>query len=106
VRGYLGVAVAPVPPEVRRALDLPPQRGALVAEVVPRSPAAAAGLVPGGVVTAFQDAPIQSPTDLTRRVARTPPDTEVTLRIVGKGGERSVTATLGRLPDEPPSGGR
>jgi serine protease Do len=33
-RGYLGVAVAPVSPEVRRALDLPPQRGALVAEVV------------------------------------------------------------------------
>jgi serine protease Do len=103
VRGYLGVAVAPVSPEVRRALDLPPQRGALVGEVVSRSPAAAAGIMPGDVVTALGDVPIQSPTDLTRRVARTPPGTEVTLRIVRKGGERTVTARLGRLPDEPTS---
>ena len=106
VRGYLGVAVAPVPPEIRGALDLPPQRGTLVADVVPRSPASAAGLVPGDVIAALEDAPIQSPTDLTRRVARTPPGTQVTLRIVRKGGERTVTATLGRLPDEPASGDR
>jgi serine protease Do len=106
VRGYLGVAVAPVPPEVRGALDLPPQRGTLVADVVPRSPASAAGLVPGDVIAALEGAPIQSPTDLTRRVARTPPGTQVTLRIVRKGGERTVTATLGRLPDEPTSGDR
>ena len=101
VRGYIGVAVAPVPPEVRRALDLPAQRGALVADVVPRSPAAAAGLVPGDVITAFQDAPIQNPIDLTRRVARTPPGTQVTLRIVRESGGRTVAATLGRLSDEP-----
>jgi len=106
VRGYLGIAVAPVPPEVRRALALPPQRGALVADVVSRSPAAAAGLVPGDVITALQDAPVQSPTDLTRRVARTPPGTRVTLAIVDENGERRATATLGRLPDEPASGDR
>jgi serine protease Do len=106
VRGYLGVAVAPVPPETRRALDLPPQRGALLAEVVPRSPASAAGLMPADVITAFEDAPVQSPTDLTRRVARIPPGTPVRLRIVRNGGERTVTVTLARLRDEPASEGR
>jgi serine protease Do len=101
VRGYLGVAVTPVPPEARRALSLPPQRGALVAAVVPRSPAAAAGLAEGDVITAFQDAPIQSPNELTRRVGGTPPGTRVTLRVARRDGERTLTVALARLPDEP-----
>jgi serine protease Do len=103
IRGYLGVAVAPVPPEVRRALDLPPQRGVLVVEVVPRAPAASAGIAEGDVITGFQDAPIQSPTELTRRVAGTPPGTQVSLKVARRGGERTVTVTLGRLSDEPTS---
>jgi serine protease Do len=105
-RGYLGVAVAPVTPEVRRVLDLPPQRGALVIQVVPSSPAAAAGIAEGDVITAFQDAPVQSPTDLTRRVAGTPPGTRAVLEVARRGGERTVSATLGRLSDEPASGDR
>jgi serine protease Do len=103
VRGYLGVAVAPVTPEVRKALNLPPQRGALVVQVVPRSPAAEAGTQEGDVITAFQDAPIQSPNELTRRVGGTPPGTKVALRVARRDGERTVTATLARLPDEPPA---
>jgi serine protease Do len=103
VRGYLGVAVGPVTPEARRALDLPAPRGALVAEVVPRSPAAAAGIAQGDVITAFQDVAVQSPTDLTRRVAGTPPGVQVSLKVARRGGERALTVTLGRLPDEPNS---
>ena len=103
VRGYLGVAVAPVTPPARQAFSLPAQRGALVVQVVPRSPAAAAGIGEGDVITAFQDTPVQSPNDLTRRVADTPPGTQVSLRVVRRDGERTVTATLGRLPDEPPT---
>jgi len=106
VRGYLGVAVAPVPPGTGRTLDRPPQRGALVAEVVPRSPASAAGLMPADVITGFEDALVQSPTDLTRRVARMRPGTPVKLKIVRNGAERTVTATLARLPDEPTFEGR
>ena len=101
VRGYLGVAVGPVPAELRQRLDLSAERGALVAEVVPRSPAAEAGLAPGDVITAFQNAPIQSPNELTRRVGGTPPGTRVTLRVMRPGGERALSATLGTLPDEP-----
>ena len=103
VRGYLGVAVAPVPPEARRALSLPPRGGALVAAVVPRSPAAAAGLAEGDVITAFQDAPIHSPNELTRRVGGTPPGSQVTLRVARRAGERTIRVTLARLLDEPTS---
>jgi len=104
IRGYLGVGVGPVPADVRRTAGLPDERGALVAEVVPRSPAAEAGLRPGDIVTAFQGASIQSPNELTRRVGGTPPGTEVTLKVVRAGsGERTMTTKLGRLREEPTS---
>ena len=102
-RGYLGVAVAPVTPDARRELHLPPDRGALIAEVIPRSPAATSGLAPGDVVTAFQNAPVQSPNELTRRVGGTPPGTRVTLTVARPGGERTITTTLAQLRDEPTS---
>jgi serine protease Do len=106
VRGYLGVAVMPVSPQVQQRLGLPAPRGALVAEVVPRSPAADAGIAEGDVITAFQDSTIQSPTDLTRKVARTPPGTPVRLQVAGRSGGRTLSVALGRLRDEPTSDDR
>ena len=106
VRGYLGVAVAPVTPEIVREVRLPAPRGALVSEVVPRSPAAAAGIQPGDVIVALGNEEIQSPHDLTRRVAGTPPGTRVTLTVVRKDGKRSVTAPLAELPDRGPTDDR
>ncbi len=105
-RGYLGVAVVPVSPEVSRSLGLSSQRGAMVAEVVPRSPAAAAGIREGDVIVSFKNAPIQGPSELTRRVGGTPPGTRADLKIAGGGGERTVSVTLGRLADEPSSDDR
>jgi serine protease Do len=96
-RGYLGVALAPVSPDAARAAGLQTRRGALVAEVVERSPAAAAGLKPGEVITAFQGAEVQNPYDLTRRVAGTPPGTRVSLTVASRSGPRTVTVTLGEL---------
>jgi serine protease Do len=106
VRGYLGVALAPVSPEVARAAGLPTRRGALVAEVVERSPAAAADLKPGDLITAFQGAEVQNPYELTRRVAGTPPGTRVSLSVASRAGARSVTVTLGELPGRGPGGDR
>jgi serine protease Do len=104
VRGYLGVAVGPVPADVRQKIGMPDERGALVAQLVPRSPAAAAGLEVGDVITAFQNVPVQSPNELTRRVAGTPPGTQVVLTVARpSGGQRTLNATLGRLPDQPAS---
>jgi serine protease Do len=78
----------------------------VVAEVVARSPAAAAGIREGDVIVSYQNVPIQTPNELTRRVGGTPPGTKVDLRVAGTGGERTVSVTLGRLADEPSSGDR
>jgi serine protease Do len=98
-RGYLGVSVAPVSPDVARALGLDGRRGALVAEVMARSPAALAGLQPGDVIVRYQEAPIEAPQDLTRRMAATAPGTRVTLAVATPSGPRSLSATLVELKE-------
>jgi serine protease Do len=105
-RGYLGVSVAPVSPDVRSARGMDALRGALVAEVVPRSPAASAGLQPGDIITAFQGQPVSTPQDLTRRVGGTPPGTRVALQIVRGDAKRSVDVTLAELREAPGGEGR
>jgi len=55
------------------------------------------------VAGALWGEPIQSPHDLTRRVAGTPPGSKVTLRVARGDGEASVEATLGRLRDTAPA---
>jgi serine protease Do len=96
---YLGVSVGPVSPQVAKALGLGGRFGAVVGEVAPRSPAALAGLQPGDVIVGYQDAPIEAPQELTRRVAATAPGTRVTLSVVTPNGRRPFTTTLVELKD-------
>ena len=100
-RGYLGVGVGPVPPDAAKSAGVTPGHGALVAEVVPGSPAASAGLEVGDVITAFERVPIDDPRALTRRVGGTPPGTRVTLDVARARGRSTVTATLAELRDPP-----
>ena len=102
VRGYLGVAVTPVTPETREAARLPDARGALVAEVVPGSAAASAGVKPGDVIVRFQGEDVADPRELTRRVAATPPGTTVRLEVARPGGAATLTAKVTQL-EEPPA---
>ena len=99
IRGYLGIAAAPVTPEAARELRLPAPRGALVAEVTPGSPAARAGVQPGDVITAFQGEDVNTPRDLTRRVAGTPPGATAKLAIARHGDQRTLEVKLGELPE-------
>ncbi|MBI1735706.1 MAG: Do family serine endopeptidase [Candidatus Rokubacteria bacterium] len=102
-RGYLGVAVVPVTPDAAKSTGVNAGQGALVAEVVSGSPASRAGIKPGDIIVAFQGNGIQDPHDLTRRVAGTPPGTEVKLDVARQGDKRAVSAKLDRLPDQPPA---
>jgi len=98
-RGYLGVSVMPVTDDVMRELRLSSRHGAVVADVVPRSPAAASGLQRGDVVLEFAGRGIGSPRDLTRRVAATPPGTATTLIVIRDSGKRALEVTIGELRD-------
>lgn len=87
---YLGVVIRPAGPGTE---------GAVVTEVRAGSPADAAGLQPGDVVTAVDGEPVRSPDDLTTAVGEREPGDEIELEIERDGSQRTVTATLASRPE-------
>ena len=98
-RGWLGVQIQPVTEEVADSLGLKAPAGALVAEPQPGSPAAAAGLKPGDVITSVDGVEIKDPRDLARRIAALGPNKSVDLRLIRDGKEHSIHLKLGQLAD-------
>ena len=99
-RGWIGVQIQPVTAGIADGLGLKNAEGALVNEPQPGSPAASAGIESGDVITALDGAAIKDSRDLARRVGTMAPGTSVKLDILRKGEQKTVTLTLGKLPDE------
>jgi serine protease Do len=99
-RGYLGIYIQPLTPALAKAFDLPEHKGALVASVSPRSPAAQAGIKEGDVITEFNGKPITDSRQLRLMVAQTPPDTKADVRYLRGGKEQDAKVTLGELPKQ------
>jgi len=99
-RGWLGVSLQPLDPELARALGLQEPHGALIAMVEPDSPAARAGLQPGDVVVQAGGQAIEQPRDLATAVGTAKPGSTLTLSVLhdGQRGERQVT--LGEPPGQ------
>jgi serine protease Do len=94
-RGWLGVRIQDVTPDVAEAMGLAEASGALVTDV-PEGPARDAGIVAGDVITRFHDQPVSDAGDLTRRVADAPIGEAVPV-IIQRGGEtETLSVTLGR----------
>ncbi len=98
-RGWLGVKIQEVTPEIADSVGLPAAKGALVAEVTPDSPAARAGLRQGDVVLSYDGKPVDTLRDLTRRVAETRAGGTVDLKILHEGREKTVAVHIDRLAD-------
>ncbi len=104
-RGYLGVLIQDVTPELAQQFGLSRPQGALVSQVEPDSPAARAGLERGDIILKFNGEEINSSADLRARVAQTSPSTTVRLDIFRNGQTRQVSVTLGELPGTLAAGG-
>jgi serine protease Do len=98
-RGWLGVAIQPVTPEIAEALGLDQQRGALVAQVTPDSSAAKAGIEQGNVITQFNGQQLEGPRELSRTVAQTDVSKQVTITVLRDGESRTLNATLTELEE-------
>jgi serine protease Do len=100
-RGYLGVTVSEMTPEYAQGFGLPEKtQGALVQQVVPRAPAAKAGVKDGDVVVALNGKPIRSSSELTRSVAVIPPGGKAQLTILRGGERKEITVAVVQRPDE------
>jgi len=100
VRGWLGVGVQPITPELAEALKIDTQEGALVAQVTPGSPAAEAGLERGDVILRFGDQEIHRMRELPRAVADAAPGTKVELELLRQGKHETRKVTITELKDE------
>src|SRR5262245_32013549 len=100
VRGYLGVIIQPVTPEIAKAFNLPDSRGALVGEVTPGGPAAKAGLAPGDYIAELNGQRVDDSRELRLKVSQLAPGSSVRLKLVHDGAPREVTIALGELPNE------
>jgi hypothetical protein len=102
-RGWLGVQVQSVTPDNANALGQGRIEGVIIVQPpAPTSPAAAAGLMVGDVITALNGQSIKADTDLSQRVASTPPGTSISLTIIRKGEAKTLSVTLGRLAEADP----
>lgn len=97
-RGWLGVHIQGIDEDLAASLGLDAPEGALVAQVTPDSPAAAAGLEQGDVIMSYNDQAVEDVRDLTRMVADTDPGTSTDLMVWRNGEQMSLDAEIGQMP--------
>ncbi len=98
VRGWLGVQIQPITPEIADGLGLPDHAGALVAEPQQNGPAVGAGIKAGDAILAVDGKPVKDPRDLAMRIADYAPGTKVTVTVWRDGSKKDIDVALGTLP--------
>jgi serine protease Do len=99
-RGWLGVQVQPVTADIADSLGLKQARGAMVDNPQADSPAAKAGIEAGDVITAVNGTDVKDSRDLARTISTLAPGTSVKLDVLHKGASKTMTLTLGEMPND------
>ncbi len=97
-RGYLGVEISDLTPDLAKQFHVPDTAGALVQDITADGPADKAGIKAGDVIRKFNGRTIQGKDDLTELVTETNPGSTVTLEILRDGKPMTIKATLGERP--------
>ena len=98
VRGYLGVVIQDLTPELAEQFGVSGQTGALIGSTTPGGPAEKAGLKAGDVVTSFNGKPVKDMRDLFRLVSSVPVNTKVEVRFLRDKKPQTVAATILEQP--------
>jgi serine protease Do len=99
-RGWIGVRIQSVTADIADSLGMKKVEGAIVDEPQAGSPAAKAGVMAGDVITAVDGKEVKDSRDLARRIASMAPGTSVKLAVLHNGENKSMSLTLGQLPDQ------
>ncbi len=99
-RGWLGVVIQEVNKDLAESFGLEKPAGALVAKVLPNSPAEVAGLQEGDIILKFDSNAINLSSDLPHQVGRVTPETSVDVVIMRNLKKQTVRVKVGTLPEE------
>lgn len=99
VRGYLGVQIQPITRDIADSIGLASIEGALVASTQADTPAGKAGVRSGDAIIAVNGEKIESPKDLSRRIAGLSPGRNVELTVFRRGNTETIDVELGTLPE-------
>ncbi len=100
IRGWLGVSLQNITPELAKSFGLSSAKGALVSDVIKGSPADHAGIKQGDAIVAYQGKPVDDPSSLRNSVSLAPVGSHVKLTIVRNGAKQDVTVKIGNLQEQ------
>ncbi|MCG6910602.1 MAG: DegQ family serine endoprotease [Deltaproteobacteria bacterium] len=100
VRGYLGVAIQELTPDLAKSFGMNDQKGILVAQVSKDTPAEDAGLKQGDVIIEFDGKSVDQVGAFRNQVALEMPGTRVNVTVLRNGKREQLSVTIGKLPDK------
>jgi serine protease Do len=98
VRGWLGVTIQNITPELAGHFDIKEEKGVLITDVLNDTPAEKAGLMRGDVIIAFEGKPVEDATELRNEVAGTLPEKEASLKVIRDGKQTTISVIIGEQP--------
>jgi serine protease Do len=100
IRGWLGVVIQPVTPEIAKSFGLSEPYGALIGDVDPDGPAAKAGVKVGDIILDVNGQRIDTSRDLQLKIAQMDPGTTVKLTVFRNGSKVEIPVALGEMPSK------
>ncbi|HUO76658.1 MAG TPA: DegQ family serine endoprotease [Thermodesulfovibrionales bacterium] len=100
IRGWLGVSVQPVTPDLAQQFGLKEEKGVLVGDVTENSPAEKSGLQRGDVIVEYEGKEVNDPSSLRNLVASTTPDKEIVMKLLRDGKPKTLKVIIAELPAE------
>ncbi len=94
-RGYIGIDMTPLTPEIASAAGIRPADGIAIKSVVPDSPAEKAGLRNGDVVVKYQGRPVDQVYRMRTAIALTPPNSDVSIEVIRDGKPEKLQIRVG-----------
>ena len=102
-RGWLGVMIQKITPELAKSFGLNQSEGALVGDVIPDGPAFKGGVKRGDVIVRFDGKEVKNMEDLPKIVAATTPNSVVNVEIVREGSPKTLSIKIETLTDKQPT---
>ena len=100
VRGFLGVTIQDITPDLAESFKLKDAKGVIVPDVSPDSAAAKGGLKAGDIIVAFDGQPVEKAAEFQRRVAMKKPGSEVEITVLRDDKKQTLTAKLEERPSD------